>query len=161
MRFNVSYLLDAPIGAQDTIHLDERNVTLEDLFVHHLVGGIRLTRIDNGLLAEGELGVNVDTECVRCLAEFSCHFKVELDDLIFALPSMPQSLNPYRVMEDGWLNPAPALVEQIWLAFPLRPLCRPDCRGLCSQCGSDLNTETCQCKGESIDPRLEVLRGLL
>jgi uncharacterized protein len=162
MRFNVSYLLDAPVGAQGTIQLDERNIMLVDgLFVHHVAGDMLLTRVDNGLLVEGELDVTIEAECVRCLTDFPLRFNFELDDLIFALPFVPKSVNPYRVMEDGWLNPLPALSEQIWLAVPLQALCKPDCRGLCDQCGVDLNAQTCQCEDESIDPRLAILKELL
>jgi len=35
--------------------------------------------------------------------------------------------------------------EQVVLAFPLRALCKPDCKGLCPQCGADLNNEECDC----------------
>ncbi len=162
MRFNVSYLVDAPIGAQGTIQLDERNIMLvDDLFVHHLAGDMQLTRIDKGLFAEGELSATIEAECVRCLVDFPLRLKFELEDLVFALPFVPKSVNPYRVMEDGWLNPLPALSEQIWLALPLQILCKQDCRGLCDQCGIELNTQTCQCEDESIDPRLAILKELL
>ena len=43
----------------------------------------------------------------------------------------------------------------------MKPLCRPDCRGLCPHCGCDLNIEQCDCKDEQLDPRLAVLGDLL
>ena len=53
-----------------------------------------------------------------------------------------------------------ALREQVILALPLRALCREDCRGLCPQCGTNLNAEQCSC-GESLqDPRWEALKDL-
>jgi uncharacterized protein len=48
------------------------------------------------------------------------------------------------------------------LALPINPVCREDCRGLCPQCGSDLNAGPCGCAGSVADPRwraLEQLRG--
>jgi uncharacterized protein len=53
----------------------------------------------------------------------------------------------------------PLLREQFVLAIPYAPLCREDCKGLCSQCGTDLNSGTCTCQ-KPIDPRLEALKGL-
>lgn len=47
--------------------------------------------------------------------------------------------------------------EQIVLAFPMKPLCREECLGLCPQCGADLNTEPCQCGESKPDPRWEPL----
>ena len=53
----------------------------------------------------------------------------------------------------------PLLREQFVLAVPFAPLCSETCKGLCPQCGIDLNTETCRCEAP-IDPRLAALKGL-
>jgi uncharacterized protein len=53
----------------------------------------------------------------------------------------------------------PLLREQFVLAVPFAPLCAETCKGLCSQCGIDLNTGTCSCE-KPIDPRLAALKGL-
>jgi uncharacterized metal-binding protein YceD (DUF177 family) len=53
----------------------------------------------------------------------------------------------------------PLLREQFVLAVPYAPLCREDCKGLCPQCGIDLNSGTCACE-KPIDPRLAALKGL-
>jgi len=48
--------------------------------------------------------------------------------------------------------------EQFYLALPMKPLCREDCRGLCAQCGTNLNTGTCDCAPVWEDPRLAALK---
>src|SRR5207248_1598989 len=54
-----------------------------------------------------------------------------------------------------------AAIRQVVLtALPMVTLCREDCRGLCSQCGHDLNLGPCECKPE-VDARLSVLEKLL
>jgi uncharacterized protein len=53
----------------------------------------------------------------------------------------------------------PLLREQFVLAVPFAPLCAEACKGLCPQCGVDLNTGTCRCEAP-IDPRLAALKGL-
>lgn len=53
----------------------------------------------------------------------------------------------------------PVLREQFVLAVPFAPLCSETCKGLCPQCGIDLNTGTCACE-QPIDPRLAALKGL-
>jgi len=50
--------------------------------------------------------------------------------------------------------------EQFFLALPMKPLCREDCKGLCPVCGINRNRETCTCQSEWVDPRLEPLRHL-
>jgi uncharacterized protein len=59
------------------------------------------------------------------------------------------------------LNLERPLHEQVLLTIPLQTLCRPDCRGLCSQCGQNLNEGSCQCSDNTGDPRLAALRTLL
>jgi uncharacterized protein len=59
------------------------------------------------------------------------------------------------------LDLAEMLREQFYLALPMQPLCRPDCQGLCPECGIDRNLDTCQCKTEWVDPRLSVLKALV
>ena len=51
--------------------------------------------------------------------------------------------------------------EQFYLALPMKPLCREDCKGLCPQCGTNLNTGTCECRPEWEDPRLAALKALI
>jgi uncharacterized protein len=162
MRFNVSHLVKAPVGARDVVYLDAGAVTLgDDLVLHHLRGDISFTRTTDGLLAEGQLDVALDAECARCLAVFSLPLQVQLDDLTFALPHASSKAIEYHVSENGWVNMRPALREQILLSLPLISVCRPDCKGLCSQCGQDFNKGTCDCETENIDPRLAALRDLL
>ncbi|MGH3119000.1 MAG: YceD family protein [Vicinamibacterales bacterium] len=48
--------------------------------------------------------------------------------------------------------------EQLYLALPMKPLCTEGCRGLCPQCGTNLNRGACDCRGAWQDPRLEGLR---
>jgi DUF177 domain-containing protein len=50
------------------------------------------------------------------------------------------------------------LREQVLLAIPLKVTCRPDCKGLCPQCGKNLNQEQCSCSTELEDPRWAALK---
>ena len=52
------------------------------------------------------------------------------------------------------------LREQVILDAPMQPLCREDCRGLCPQCGTNLNTDACACAPAWEDPRLAALKAL-
>jgi uncharacterized protein len=50
--------------------------------------------------------------------------------------------------------------ERVHLSLPMKPLCDQDCRGLCPQCGTNLNRGTCDCRRDWEDPRLEALKAL-
>jgi uncharacterized protein len=50
--------------------------------------------------------------------------------------------------------------EQLYLSLPMKPLCHEDCRGLCPQCGTNVNRGSCSCQHEWEEPRLAVLKTL-
>ena len=66
-----------------------------------------------------------------------------------------------RIVMDGvspTLDLAAVAWEEFVLALPANPLCRPDCKGLCPQCGVNRNTGDCTCQQEQGDPRLAALK---
>ena len=73
-------------------------------------------------------------------------------------------IDPETVDEEPYsgktIDLAPALREQILLAVPPSPLCDEACKGLCPQCGKDLNQGDCGCERTSIDPRWAALERL-
>jgi uncharacterized protein len=107
--------------------------------------------------------------CSRCLEPFE--FPV---DAAFELRYVPQDENVgegEREIEErdlatayyreGMLDLGELLREQFLLALPMKPLCDDGCRGLCSECGANLNRTPCGCAPTWEDPRLAALKGLL
>lgn len=161
IRFDVSTLIKARLGASLTLNVDTGPQRLTDLEVDFLRGTIQVVRVQGGLLVRGSLESQLGLECVRCLEPFATPIALELEE-IFGLPGAgPRPDVPYVVSEGGWLDLTPLLREQAWLAIPIKPLCRPDCKGLCPQCGTNLNIESCTCDNTRIDPRLALLKDLL
>lgn len=164
MRYNISSLLKAPIGARMTWPLDVTHQHLgSDIVVESIRGNLVITRTDRRLLAQGRLKVVLEAECVRCL-EIIPQLAVQVDfEESFLLHPVNSSKRTvaYGVTDDGYLDLTYPLREQIVVSMPIRPLCRPDCKGLCSQCGANLNLGPCDCSEDSIDPRLAALKSLL
>ena len=164
MRYNVSSLLKAPIGARMTLQLDATNLQLgSDLLVNSVRGHLVVTRTDRRLLTQGVLAIELEAECVRCLEPIP-HFFIQVDfeeSFLLHPVNANKRTTVYGVTEDGYLNLAKPLREQIVVSLPLRPLCRSDCRGLCSQCGENLNLGKCACSEDTLDPRLAALKSFL
>jgi uncharacterized protein len=75
----------------------------------------------------------------------------ELDDLSGrGLEREELAVSFYR---DERIDLSQMSVEQIVLALPMKPLCKPDCRGLCALCGANRNLVSCDCAPEDTDPR--------
>ena len=128
-------------------------------------------RVDHtgvGLHLRGQIEGEIEAPCDRCLREVVLPVNRALD--LFYTPQDPLAgrsgeteLQPrdldFAVYEHDAIDLDELVREQITLSLPARVLCREDCRGLCPQCGVDLNLETCQCQ-KPMDPRWQALADL-
>lgn len=161
IRFDVSVLTGARLGASLALNVDTGPQHLADLEVGFLRGTVQVIRVQGGLFLQGTVESQLKLECVRCLEPFVFPVTLELEET-FRLPGTgPRPDGSYAVSDDGWLDLAPLLREQAWVAIPMKPLCRPGCKGLCPQCGANLNLESCMCDRIRIDPRMALLKDLL
>lgn len=162
MRHNVIALVRADVGSQLRLNINQpQSNPSPDLTVEYIRGELLLTRTDRNILVEGTLESAIIVECVRCLESFRLPLQIRLEELFFLSP-VPRQADPmYVVGPDGIIDLTLPLREHALLAQPLNPLCRPDCKGLCSVCGTNWNESSCACQDESIDPRLAALKSLL
>lgn len=162
MKFNLARLLEGPVGSKVSFDIDEPQQQLaQDLFIDFVRGTIEFTRTNRGVFGEGELRSQVQSECARCLTIFSQPIDFHLEAQ-FGLPPIKRHEGLiFPIGVNGILDLRGALREQILLNLPMRPLCRSDCRGLCIECGKNLNEGPCDCVQETTDPRLERLKELL
>ncbi len=162
MKFNLARLLEEPIGSKMSFDIDEAQQKLaEDLYVDFVRGTIEFTRISRGIFGEGWLRSQVQLECARCLETFAQPLELHLEAQFGLPPTKPRGETIFPIGPNGILDLTAALREQILLDLPMRPLCKPDCLGLCPVCGKNLNEGPCDCAKETIDPRLAGLKDLL
>jgi len=162
MRHKVTALIRADVGAQLTLSVNESRRNLgPDVTVDFIRGQLLLTRTDQHILAAGTLKSALTAECVRCLEPFRLQLHIHLEEL-FVLHPGPRVMDMnYCVDWNGTIDLTPALREQVVLVQPIKPVCRPDCKGLCAKCGKNLNEGPCDCGDASTDPRLSALKALL
>lgn len=161
LRFNFGFLLEAPIGTFREVELNYPSIqVVQDMTLAPLTGSFIATRISEGVYLSGLLESKIDQPCVRCLENAVVPLDMQIDELFYYPPgSAPEGA--YVVGENGYIDLAPLVRELAWLSVPIRPLCKPDCQGLCMECGHNLNFGDCGCVEEDIDPRLSVLKQLL
>ncbi len=112
-----------------------------------------------------EAVISYRTRCARCLRDVEKHTAFRVEKPV-ADEKGPMSLenrdnDDYVQIEGGKLDLDAPICDEILLGFPMRVLCKEDCKGLCAGCGADLNTETCRCTKKEIDPRFASLAALL
>ena len=111
------------------------------------------------------MSVDYVAQCARCLAPVTGEFTLDLEktvaprDLLGDLDE--DKLDEFAFIEDGFLDMDEQLREELEMEFPMRFLCKEDCKGLCSKCGKNLNEGECDCDHTDFDPRMEPLRKLL
>ena len=116
----------------------------------------------------GTVAAELELPCSRCLEPFRLPIAAPFDARY--LPASTASADVEREVDDEDLETSyyrndaidlnELLREQFYLALPMKPLCGEDCRGLCAQCGTNLNAGTCDCKPVWDDSRLAALEGL-
>lgn len=160
LRFNFGFFLEATLGTSRTIELSYPTIQVEDLTLSPLVGSFTATRTSEGVYLSGTLNSTQISECVRCLEEATISIAMKLDDL-FYYPAHTAPEGEYAIGDDGFIDLAPLVRELTLLETPIQPICRPDCHGLCMECGQNLNEKECNCEANTIDPRLSALQQLL
>lgn len=117
----------------------------------------------------GRLSTTLEQNCSRCLELFRLAV-----DAPFEIRYLPQSASvsggEAEVEEDDLsdafyrdeqIDLKQLMEEQFYLALPMKPLHRDDCKGLCPSCGTNLNESTCNCQVRWEDPRLAGLKALM
>jgi uncharacterized protein len=171
MKVSVAPVLKQPMGEsvdykveEDPIDPRGDNAELLEAQITAIDADIKATHTNPGALIQGDARATVAQECARCLkpldtpvdARFAEQYYATLNvDTGNAMPEPP--LDAKTIGSDFRIDLTPLIREEVILATPLAPLCRPDCKGLCPVCGLDLNESPHEHEGDT-DERWAALR---
>jgi DUF177 domain-containing protein len=170
MRIRLDLIEDEPFRWDET-----ETVTAEALEEPDLLelGPIAWTgtvaKAPPGYRLEASLEYRQTLTCGRCLKPHEEPVESTIDLIVLVNPrglgggaetQLEASDLGVLELEDETLDTDPVLFEQLELNLPMRPLCRPDCAGLCPHCGADRNEEPNCCGGGDTDPRWDALKNL-
>jgi uncharacterized protein len=175
LTYNVSQLLREESGSrrehaftEPTLHLHEG----EEL--RDIAGAARFTRTELGVYVDATASGIVSTTCMRCLQPAMVAVAVTIAEQYRATVDVATGASvasdhgesdddddAFIIDERHFLDIGLALREYAILEMPMRPLCKPDCLGLCAGCGVDLNQESCRCSESPVDERFAALQALL
>ena len=154
MHINIAQLLKQAIGSSRSYKIDDiLSLAEEEIAECHILGEVELIRTDKGILVTGNLVGKSNLTCSRCLTlfDYPLSFKIEEEffpstEVISGIPlPLPEDVSTLRIDEHHILDLSEAVRQYALLAMPLKPLCRPDCAGLCPNCGANLNQGACHC----------------
>jgi len=127
---------------------------------------LRATRVVDKVKLIGSVRATVEFECDRCLTALSMPVEASFD-LVYAPPlgtadehELDEKDLSLGFYQDGVIDVDDVTREQIELALPMARLCAEECRGLCPDCGANLNLGECDCSKEPVDMRWAALKEL-
>jgi uncharacterized protein len=116
-----------------------------------IVADLALHAHSGGVMVTGSAAAEFTHTCNRCLTDYTATLSVRI-----AEDFLSGDGGDYVVVDDT-IDTEPMLRDELLLAVPLVPRCRDDCRGLCPECGTDLNTHACSGhETESVSPFAEL-----
>ncbi len=110
------------------------------------------------LILTAKIKANLEMICQRCLDTFIYPIDIDIEER-FTTNKSSEDTEAIVVMDDV-LDIKEIVETSIISTLPIQRVCRNDCKGLCQECGCNLNDKTCSCLKEDIDIRFEALKGL-
>lgn len=175
LRFNIAQLIKDAVGSYRhvdvAVSLHELTPDLEiaegsDPSV--VEGSVRMMHTNQGVLVQGKLAGETQLACARCLETVPVDFEIHLEEVYMPTVDMATGklIKPEEEDQALWIDEhhildlTEVLRQDVLLELPVHVLCKEDCRGLCPECGTNLNESTCNC-GRDLDPRWSSLTNLL
>ncbi len=106
---------------------------------------------------DGVIDVTLHIPCDRCLEDVPVRFDIPVHRTVdFRLTDEERlrDLDETAYIDHDKLDVDQLVFNEIFVHFPMKTLCREDCRGLCPKCGQNLNLGACGCDRTSLDPRM-------
>lgn len=99
----------------------------------------------------------ISAPCDRCAADIERKESLPLTYVVVQ-ETEGEDTEDFVVAEDQKVDLDPLVRDDIVIRYPSKLLCSPDCKGLCPNCGKNLNEGDCDCANEQTDPRLDALK---
>jgi len=112
------------------------------------------------VLLRAEISFTFHGVCDRCLNAFEKEYRMPIEHILVDTLSNDEN-DDFILLQQYQLPLDDLVLTDVLLELPYKALCREDCKGLCSSCGKNLNDGPCECKPDTVDPRLEVLKQLI
>ena len=120
-------------------------------------------KVDGEYLINLNVSCKYEGECDRCLQTTTETVKSVLSGKLLEKKGQLKEEDEFDEIiyyENDLLDLTEYILSQVVSSQPMKSLCKKNCKGLCPQCGIDLNKEQCDCMAHKIDPRLEKLKDL-
>ncbi|MGI6264288.1 MAG: YceD family protein [Acutalibacteraceae bacterium] len=112
--------------------------------------------VDGVVTLRADVRYRFDGVCDQCAEPFSREVTLPVSHILVTSLN-DESNEDFVLLKDFQLELDDLITADLLLSLPMKFLCRQDCRGICPQCGRNLNEGDCGCRQETVDPRLAAL----
>ncbi len=113
------------------------------------------------LLVQGKTEVTIAIPCGRCLEEVEREFPIVIEkEIDLTGSSEEKGVDALDYMAGTSLDVDQLIFGEILVSWPMKVLCREDCKGICKRCGANLNLAECQCQKTELDPRMAAIQDI-
>ena len=160
-RLNVGFIVHEEVGYKHEFPFEFEKVQIsDDLVLRTFEGIVAIGRTPQGLIVQGDFSAETALECARCLTDFDHELNWDFTEL-YAFNKKSVSESEMLLSEDQHIDLQPLIREYALLEIPINPICKPDCRGLCSVCGQNLDEADCGHKDLTEESPFSGLKDLL
>ena len=159
-RINVGFIVHEEIGFASEFTFDVDKAEIDDFVLTKILGTVQVGRTQQGLVVQGKFSGDTVLECVRCLKDFSHHLEWEFAEL-YAFSHKSVGEAGLIMPESAQIDLSQLLREYALLEVPISPIHDPECKGLCIECGQDLNIKDCGHSQSNDDSPFAELKNLL
>ena len=160
-RLNVGFIVHQEVGYKHEFPFEFEQIQIsDDLDLRHFEGVVTIGRTPQGLIVQADFSAETTLECVRCLNEFEYSLDWDLTEL-YAFSKKSVSESGLVLPDNAHIELQPLIREYVLLEIPIKPLCKPTCKGLCTVCGEDLNKTDCGHKDIAEESPFSALKDLL
>ena len=117
-------------------------------------------RENKRLLIQGDVDLRVSIPCSRCLEEVptDIHFSIDKDIKLEDSVVHDEDVEDNDYLIGFNLDIDRLIYGEILVNWPMKVLCRDDCKGICKVCGMNLNKGECNCQRTELDPRMAAIQ---
>ncbi len=160
-RINVGFIIHEEIGNNYDFPFNFEKITLgDDLELRDFNGTVNVGKTPQGLVVRANFSAETMLTCVRCLTDFDHELDWSFTEL-YAFDKRSETDSGLILPEDAHIDLAILLREYALLEIPISPVCKPDCKGLCPECGENLNERDCGHRPEQSNSPFAKLKDLL
>lgn len=163
MKINIQNIKQGISEFEENVKVEFLADTIAQYYPENFVINAQIDKFEHDVRIKIHFGSEGHFICDRCLKEYTREVEGQHEQIYSTGSSKVTDEEEIRQLpaDTKEIDISPLIAEAVFLNHPVKMLCRADCKGICPDCGADLNEEACRCASGQTDPRWEELRKLI